>query len=440
MAFNPFVAPRWPPTRRNVDDLGGALLALVAPRRRPVLRRTTLLLSLLTSVALAQTAVPTIKCKDATQGRANVVYVVGTASLRGFLGLVSTQVQADGFSIVYQAKSSCEVVGSVLDVSPSAHLMKDVPAANGKPANYAIVFLPDGAAKECFLDPAGNTVDVGVSDLYATTCGYGLGTATRDYEGPVLAMALVVSASSSQRSISAEAAYMAFGMGGNAGRAAPWTDPALFFVGDANSGTQQLIARAIQVPAEKWWGADRGSSSAVRTGLKLLAAADAEKGLGILSMDIADDERDNLRTLAFKPFGGQCGYLPDAKDTSFEKRNVRDGHYPIWGSVHFLTTTTGGGPSPAALALVARFAVPRLDQRLVSTIIASHLIPKCAMKVRRTAEMGPFSARGSDDFGCDCSFEAAATGVTPTGCTPCSSNAACPASAPTCNYGYCEVH
>ena len=41
-----------------------------------------------------------------------------------------------------------------------------------------------------------------------------------------------------------EAAYLAFGLGGYNGAALPWTDPAFFFVRNAGSGTQQLIARA----------------------------------------------------------------------------------------------------------------------------------------------------------------------------------------------------
>jgi hypothetical protein len=88
-----------------------------------------------------------------------------------------------------------------------------------------------------------------------------------------------------------------------------------------------MVSRAIGVPADKWWGIDRGGSNAVRTGMKtLLDARGAEKGLGILSTDITDDERANLRVLAFKGRGATCGYLPDSTANSLDKRNVRDGH------------------------------------------------------------------------------------------------------------------
>lgn len=391
------------------------------------------------SSSLAQTVVPTINCKDAADGRANPIYVAGSSAIRPFLGVVANLVKADGYSVVYQSQGSCTGVAAILDADPAKHLMKDVPSVGGKAANYAIVFLPDGTAKECFLSPSGDTVDVGASDVYASTCGYTAATDTSDYEGPIQPMTLIVSAVSSQMSISAEAAYLAFGLGGNSGQSSPWVDPAFFFVRNASSGTQQMIARAINVPAEKWWGTDRGGSGAVRTGMKtLLDSAGAEKGLGIISVDVADDERANLRVLAFKPYGGKCAYLPDSSATSFDKKNVRDGHYPIWGPVHFLTHTTGGVPSAAAAALVTRFAAPKLDPSLIDAIIAKHLVPKCAMDVKRSAELGPFQPRGATDYRCACYFEKSVNGST--SCTPCTTSNDCPAERSACNYGFCEVH
>jgi ABC-type phosphate transport system substrate-binding protein len=391
------------------------------------------------STSLAQTVVPTINCKDATDGRPNVIYVAGSSAIRPFLGFVASLVRADGYSIVYQSQGSCTGVAAILDPDPAKHLMKDAPAVTGKAANYAMTFLPDGSARECFLSATGDVVDVGASDVYAATCGYTPPAGVSDYEGPIQPMTLIVSSVSTQTSISAEAAYLAFGLGGNSGQSAPWTDSSYFFVRNASSGTQQMVARAINVPADKWWGTDRGGSGAVRTGMKtLLDAAGAEKGLGIISIDIADDERANLRVLAFKPYGGTCAYLPDSSATSFDKKNVRDGHYPIWGPVHFLTNTTGGVPGAAAAALVTRFAAPKLDVSLLDAINAKHLVPKCAMQVKRTGELGPFQVRGASDYHCDCYFEKAVNGST--SCTACTTASDCPGARPACNYGYCEVH
>ncbi len=396
-----------------------------------------IVLCLATSSALAQTTVPTIKCADPADGRSNPIYVAGSSAVRPFLSVVAPLVKAEGYTLVYQSQGSCPGVEAILSQDPAKRVIKDIAASGGRAANYAIVFDANGNARECALEVEGNTVDVGVSDVFPATCGIALPTSASDYEGPIQPMTFIVSSASTQQAISAEAAYLAFGVNGNKGGLKPWSDPAFYFVRNASSGTQQLVARSINVPAEKWWGADRGGTTGVRNGMKsLLDAAGAEKGLGIVSVDVADDERGNLRILAFKPFGGQCAYLPDSTATSFDKKNVRDGHYPIWGPLHFITKTTGGVPSNQAGTLVTRFAAKKLEKSLLEAIIAKHLVPKCAMQVKRTTESGPYTPRGATDYRCDCFFDALTTGTN--SCTACTKDTDCSATKPTCNYGFCE--
>lgn len=406
---------------------------------RHSLRRSGLAASLAVllagAVAQAQTNVPTISCPTT-----NVVFVSGSSAVRSLLTVVAPLLASESppYSIVYQSQGSCVGVSSVFSADPNVRLMKDIPAAGGKVANYAILFASDGSAKECSLPAAGVTVDVGVSDVFASTCAATApaGVAISDYEGPIQVMTFVVPAVSSQRSISAEAAYMVFGMGGNSGVAAPWTNQGLYFVRNSSSGTQQMVARAIGVPGDKWWGTDRGSADGVRKNMKLiLDAENAEKSIGILSTDITDEERSNLRVLAFQAKGQTCGFLPDSTAFAEDKKNVRDGHYPIWGPVHFFTRTENGLPTPAAGSLVSRFASARLDQELVQAIIEKHLVPKCAMKVKRTTEMGPLSAYKTESA-CGCFFDKVANGAT--SCKTCGGPGDCPSSAPACNYGYCE--
>ena len=74
--------------------------------------RPLFLLNLLASVALAQAALPTIDCKDATAGRANVIYVAGSTAIRPFLTVVANLVRADGYTLVYQAQGSCTGVAA----------------------------------------------------------------------------------------------------------------------------------------------------------------------------------------------------------------------------------------------------------------------------------------------------------------------------------------
>lgn len=384
---------------------------------------------------------PTKNCYDAVD-RPNVVYVAGSSAVKGFLSVVANLLlsEAKPYTIVYQSQGSCTGVSAIYSEDPTKRVIKDIPAANGKPANYAIFFNADGTSEECFLDAAGNTVDVGVSDVYAPTCGFDAapgGVQIADYKGPIQPMTFVVPALSTQKSISSEAGYMIFGTGGNEGAAAPWTDPEYYFVRNASSGTQQMTARAVGVPADKWWGGDRGGSGAVLSGLKvLLDGAIAEKAIGILSTDVADENRDTIRVLAFQAIGQSCGYYPDSTPFLSDKQNVRDGHYPIWGPVHFFARVTAGVPSDAAGALVSRFAAPKLDSNLIETIASKHLVPKCAMHVDREEEMGPMTVYETPSR-CDCFFESIVNGATD--CQPCTQSAECPATAPACSYGFCEI-
>lgn len=389
----------------------------------------------------AQTKVPQVPCYDAGL-RPRVVYVAGSTAARPFLGVLAKLLAAESppVTVVYQAQGSCNGVEAIYSTDAQKRVIKDIPEVGATPANYAIFFEADGTTtRECSLDTGGNQVDVGLSDVYAESCGFGGagGPEVTEYLGPVQPMVWVVPAASSQQSISAEAAYLAVGLGGNQGASAPWVDPRFYFVRNSKSGTQQLIARAIGVAANKWWGIDRGGSSQIVAAMKLLVdQANAEKSLAILSTDIADGERSNLRILAFQAKDQRCGYWPDSAASSFDKLNVREGRYAMWGPLHFFARTSGGVPNETTGALVSRFSAQRLETELIDAVIARHLVPLCAMKVTRKSEMGPLE-RFTPQFQCGCYFEFAADGAT--GCKACKGPGDCPSERPACNYGYCET-
>lgn len=391
------------------------------------------------SSALAQTSVPTVACNTLP----SPVYVAGSSALRNFVGVVGKLLAADAAptTVVYQSQGSCTGVQRIYDADPTKRVIKDIPSVSGRPANYAIFFKTDGTAQECFLESSGNEVNIGLSDVYAKSCGITeapAGVTITDYPGPVQPMTFVVPAGSKQTVISADAAYLAFGLGGATGTATPWIDPRLFFVRNASSGTQQMLATAIGVPGGKWWGVDRGGSGAVRDQLKIIVdPAQADAAIGILSTDVADADRANLRVLAFKAKGQTCGYLPDSSATSRDKQNVRDGHYEVWGPAHILARTSNGTPvSTAAQAFLARFVTPRLPDELLSAIVDGALVPQCAMRVTRNEEVGPL-ASFQPPYSCGCYFDQRTRGSTT--CKACKDNSECPSTAPTCNFGYCEV-
>jgi hypothetical protein len=168
----------------------------------------------------------------------------------------------------------------------------------------------------------------------------------------------------------------------------------------------------------------------------LNASTSPEQSIGILSIDYADKGRGNLRVLFLQGGGQLSGYLPDSTATALNKANVRDGHYPLWGYVHFYTANINGAPSAAAGAFVTRFSVPKLDAALVDAMIDSSLVPQCAMKVAREAEMGDFVSNPYQ-FQCGCHFDNRTTGHA--SCATCTTSNDCPAGAPACNYGFCEA-
>jgi hypothetical protein len=334
--------------------------------------------------------------------------------------------------------NSCAGVASVLG---STNVITDpLPGASAKYAQY---FQKDGSAVSCSLGSEGATVDVGESDIFSSTCsGYGApGPGIAEYLGPIQAMTFVVPGVSAQQAISAEAARAVFGMGGDRDAGAPWTNPSLYFVRNQNTGTQQMIGKAINVPPSAFWGIDRGTAATVDSDLRVISDPTlANQSIGIISADYYDADRANLHALAFKAEGQDCAYLPDSTPFKKDKQNVRDGHYPIWGPIHFFAKVANGVPvSTAAASFVSIVSVPNLAQQLLDAFIGASLVPKCAMAVQRSAELGPLSAY-SPPFQCGCYFDASLNGAAPAECTKCGTANDCgDPQRPACNLGYCEV-
>jgi hypothetical protein len=373
----------------------------------------------------------------------NLIYMYGTSDFAPMLRAVQPLLAASspGYRAIYQNASSCAGVASVFD--PAKRLITN-PAPTAAP-NYAFFFDDNGNQVSCLLADAGNTVDIGVSNLFSTTCNtdttsYVSGPTVSDYTGPVVPFVLSVPASSQQTAISAEALHLIFGRGGKSDGstvkdAAPWVDPTYYFIRSSSAGSTVLTALSINVPKTKFWGVDRLSTDNLRD--SMLASTAADQSIGILSIDYADKNRGNLRSLYLQATGQRCGYLPDSNQNAFDKANIRDGHYPLWGYVHFFTPVGPGGvPSDAAKAFVTRFSVARLDQQLLDNVIGASLIPQCAMKVVRAGEVADYSPQKG--LRCGCYFDQKTTGST--SCTACQTPSDCPTDHPACNYGFCEVN
>jgi ABC-type phosphate transport system substrate-binding protein len=366
----------------------------------------------------------------------NPVFVAGSTAVKPFLAKVAGALAAltPPVTVVYQGQGSCVGV-NYLVTSPV-----------GTITGTGTIFDASGAEVTggCTLDLAGNAVDVGVSDVYATSCPsvVALPAGIKDFYGPIQAMTFAVPVASTRQSISAEAAYLTFGLGADG--ATPWSDANQVFVRSASSGTQQMLAAAIKVPATKWLGKSSSGSGDVVNGL--VAATSPDLAVGILATDVVDKNRTKVRSLAYQHYEQSCGYTPDSDPvTSFDKKNVRDGHYAVWGPLHMLTKVNAAGTiaDPNVKQVIDYLSLAaNVPEAVAIDLITVEgkggVVPDCAMRVRRDgSEMAPMASY-MPARSCECAFLAAA-GAATASCVACTTSATCPTTAPVCNYGYCEV-
>ncbi len=365
------------------------------------------------------------------------VYVTGSSAAKGVLGKVAAVLASQNVTVVYLSQGSCVGVAAAVTSTPAPY--------TGAGLSY---WDTTGAELKCDLAAPGAPFDIGISDVFADTCmplPNGLPNYVTDFLGPVQAMTFVVPNTSNEKSISAEAAYFVFGFGNGSG-VAPWTDESLMFVRTASSGTQAMIGTAIGVPANQWKGVMGASSSAVVSALNMVNgggnAASQAKAIGILAADVADSNRTTLRALAYRHFGQNCGYLPDSAPNKFDKRNVRDGHYAIWGPLHLLKRNDTNPGNQLDIQKTIDYLTgtqepPGVD--LIAFEAQNHVIPQCAMRVKRTQEVGPMTPF-SPSKPCGCYYEFNAN--TTSSCQTCQKAADCPAgySCPLYNgMGFCEA-
>jgi ABC-type phosphate transport system substrate-binding protein len=403
-------------------------------------------------------------------GYTNPVYMAGSSAAQPLLQQLAVAI-GSSISIIYQAPSSCQGVNDL--TGPS----------NPQDSSSANFLDPNNSGTPTACDPTnggttplGLYVDIGVSDVYPATCNAFSavplpGSGQKEFHGPIQAMTIAVPSTSTQTSISAEAAYVLFGWAGQSGNTvAPWTDPTQMFIRKPTSGTESMIGWAIGLPPSKWLAPSPnegglpqqlGGSGAVVTALK--GATNAETAVGILATEYVDQNRGTLKALAFQAkdphtSGDQfCGYLPDSSSTAFDKLNVRQGRYAIWGPLHFVVNVDGSGnpqPNPNNTGSAAS-AVQRVidfvsanglstadNTSLIKAAQKAYVIPDCAMEVMTTTEIGA-EASYAPTGACGCYYESLAQGGSTTSsyCQTCGSDSDCADAGvyKHCNYGYCEA-
>jgi len=359
------------------------------------------------------------------------IYVTGSTAAKPLLMEIGKVMaaQTPPVTVVYLGQGSCAGVDAIVSGT-------QITSTSGTPTYWD----PGGAEMTCDITVS-VVAHIGISDVFANTCYQlpgGLPVAVTDVLGPVQAMTFVTHRMSIERAISADAAYYIYGFGAQS-ELPPWTMESLIFKRDDLSGTQRMIAAAIGVPPQRWKGTATTSSSDMLT--RVASAVLPNSSIGILSAEVAQENRVMVRVLAYQNRKETCAVFPDSDESTNDKVNVRTGKYPIWGPLHLFTRVNASGyPANAKAGEVVGYlsgtrpAPAGLD--LIKIEAQHHAVPQCAMRVMRMQEMGPttpFAPAGA----CGCYYEKLATGAT--ACKPCTVAGDCSGSAAVCSYGYCEA-
>ncbi len=353
------------------------------------------------------------------------------------LGKKLMQTAGAKLRIVYRNRPTCELADNFYGARTLAAV-----------ANRPIRYIPEDAAWDptsaaaptCDAPAAPPAVDLAIGATFLSSCptlpAKPQGIAVVD--GPNQAYGFIVHKGSSQIAITAEEGYLAFGFPGGTGQAPPWLDQNLRFVRGLTASTTLTMAAAIGLTA-----AQMKATTPSQTSLLLLnsvaTAADAEAAIGILGTELYDQNRGQVKLLAFRTFQQRYAYFPDSTSTSFEKKNVRDGHYLPWSPTPYLFEAGAGGvPAKASVARVLDLLSGRKQEADVDgleSVVASGLIPQCAMRVKRDFDGGQLSLFDPPEP-CGCFFDKSVPGGATT-CAACASDAACGAGK--CRHGYCEA-
>lgn len=379
---------------------------------------------------------------DACPEFAKTVLVVGSSAVSSFMAPLGTALanhkadngDDDPITVMYQSPGSC--TGATYVVSP---------ASTGTVTGDVTTYPAGGGTLTCTL--AGAThVDIGISDVFASSCGFdALPSKVKDFRGPVQTMTFAVSTASSQQVMSAEAAYLALGIGDTSSDF-QFNDSTKIWVRDQSSGTQQMIAHSIEVPANSFISSHSTNSAGIIAGLQA-SSTDADIAahtFGILGMDaIRGNTASDVVPLAYQHYGQNCGYWPSSTQSALDMQNTRDGHYFISGPIHMFTKTGNDGqPTNPNAKILIDYLTGKVDPDfdLIALEAGKSIVPDCAMRVTRDEEAGPFMSY-MPARSCECKWLDAIGSDVPAECGDgCENDDDCTDSArPKCNYGFCEV-
>jgi len=338
---------------------------------------------------------------------------------------------AKPITLVFLTSGSCTNIAAIYTpvAIKAATSLQYVPSVAEDPT-----WTPASATRTCTL-AADVVPDIANSVLFNSACTSSPPPATVHLtQGPAQGYVMAVPTASSQTAITFEEAYFVFGFGA-AGMIMPWIDEAQMYIRTITKGTLLAWAANISVPAAKWKGMMLDGSPAVVTGV----ATGPASAIGILGAEVYDANRATMKALAYRAKGQYAAYYPDSSSTSFDKKNIRDGHYTVWSPTIWMDTLDGTGApvKPDARYVIDLIAgktvTPAQNFGMIDIIAAVGLVPDCAMGVNRSFEGGPLSLYRPAES-CTCKVESL---VDTSSCASCATTSC---TTGVCRNGFCEDH
>lgn len=342
--------------------------------------------------------------------------------------------------VVYKNRRTCDLA---LDMyTPNlmvndAIAIKYIPSATEDPT-----WTPLAPTPSCEADGGGNTIGLGIGATFLSSCSNLPAAKPADlaeFKGPVQAYGFIVPSASSQIALTAEEGYFAYGFPAGTGQAMPWLDQALRFSRGPTASTALTCAAAIGLKGSQLKGTVPVGNTSTEVLNFVATSGSPEATIGVMGTEVYDGARNQVKLLAFKGFKQRYAYFPDFSATSFDKKNVRDGHYMPWAPTPYLARVDGTGKAvdPNVQRFIDLVLGARVDADVngLDQVIASGLVPECAMGVQRDFDGGPLSLYAPPEP-CGCYYDAKVPQGT-TKCATCTADASCGGGK--CRRGYCEV-
>jgi len=373
-------------------------------------------------------------------------YVMASSSAEPMLGEVAkllARTDAQKQTVIFQIAPACSALEAMVrDTNPGSCALGA--CMKGKAYFFPRDPIPDpNRTQTCDLESGGTKIDLVLADVFPQTCPAYAQTPPTGVlvaAGPVAAYTFSMSKTATEAAILAPEAHFVFGAGQSAGLK-PWiSDAAIAHLGQQDAGTL-LTAPRIKLPGNKW----KGTVAANTDALFDVLFNDTEHGIVVLPTSVADRRRKELRPLAFQAMDQTGAFFPDRRalvpdKQSFEKQNVRDGHYPLWGYLHTVLRQNPANPSEPLSEKGKRLSNIFLGKSVVGgqdsqvLQVQSGLIPQCVMQVSKTTDAGPMTVSAPKDS-CRCLFEHNVVQGT-LNCRQCPTGTC---TTGTCRHNYCEA-